>query len=207
MTIFQSESYQTLVAAPSSPFWARRHTASVLDKWGLAHLGGVVELVVTELITNAVKASGVEVDAGWRDLFEAEELDGVGGDAPRPTEGMVRSMAHPARPKQLSYNERQNVAMVRLHLSLQGSGKLLVEVWDKNAEPPETKTPDLEAEGGRGLLVIGSFCERWGWYWPTSPLQDGKAWPEPLVAGMVRRMREGEQEWSWGKVVWGEIVF
>jgi anti-sigma regulatory factor (Ser/Thr protein kinase) len=47
----------TLGAIPSSPRTARAVARSLLIEWGLADLTDVVELVVSELVTNAVQAS------------------------------------------------------------------------------------------------------------------------------------------------------
>lgn len=40
----------------TAPRWARRHTADVLNRWGLAEISPAVCLTVSELITNAVQA-------------------------------------------------------------------------------------------------------------------------------------------------------
>jgi hypothetical protein len=76
------------------------------------------------------------------------------------------------------------------------NGKLLAEVWDNNPQPPEAQPPDLEAEGGRGLALIGVFCEAWGWYWPAAPVREGKPWP-----GAAAR-EDANVQGRFGKVVW-----
>jgi hypothetical protein len=49
-----------LVTLPTSPFWARRHTRSFLDSWRGMTLSTAetAELLVSELVTNAVRFSG-----------------------------------------------------------------------------------------------------------------------------------------------------
>jgi anti-sigma regulatory factor (Ser/Thr protein kinase) len=47
----------TLGAIPSSPRTARVAARSLLIEWGLADLGDTAELVVSELVTNAVQVS------------------------------------------------------------------------------------------------------------------------------------------------------
>ncbi len=42
--------------------------------------------------------------------------------------------------------------------------KVLVQVWDGNDQKPERKEVDLEAEGGRGLLLIEALSAEWGTY-------------------------------------------
>lgn len=46
-----------LAALPTAPACARGHVRSVAHEWGLGHLADVAELLVSELVTNAVKAS------------------------------------------------------------------------------------------------------------------------------------------------------
>jgi hypothetical protein len=63
------------------------------------------------------------------------------------------------------------------------------EVWDGNARPPEPAEledgiPPLDQEGGRGLLLVETLSERWGWYPTQSP--EGKViWCE-LSAPVAR---------------------
>jgi anti-sigma regulatory factor (Ser/Thr protein kinase) len=52
-----------LVTLPSSPFWARRHTEQALRAWDVAHLADTADLLVTELVTNAVAFAGAGSDA------------------------------------------------------------------------------------------------------------------------------------------------
>lgn len=46
-----------LGALPTAPSCARLHTNAVLHEWGLAHLAETAELVVSELVTNAMQSS------------------------------------------------------------------------------------------------------------------------------------------------------
>lgn len=44
-----------------------------------------------------------------------------------------------------------------------GAGMLRIEVTDTRPEQlPQTLSPDVEAEGGRGLLIVAALAERWG---------------------------------------------
>jgi len=57
---------------------------------------------------------------------------------------------------------------------------VLVQVWDGNDRRPERKDVDLEAVGGRGLLLVEALSAEWGTYAPER--SSGKVvWA--LVAG------------------------
>ncbi|SEG52467.1 Anti-sigma regulatory factor (Ser/Thr protein kinase) [Thermomonospora echinospora] len=47
---------------PSAARWARKHTVGVLHRWQLCHFADTAELLVSELVTNAYRASGVDVE-------------------------------------------------------------------------------------------------------------------------------------------------
>ena len=75
---------------------------------------------------------------------------------------------------------------VRLWL-LTNRRKVLVLAWDANPQPPALAEADDDAEGGRGLLLVQAFSERWGTY-PT-PDRGGKVvW---AVCGMNTGRPEG----------------
>jgi anti-sigma regulatory factor (Ser/Thr protein kinase) len=64
------------------------------------------------------------------------------------------------------------VPPVRLWL-LSDQVRLLILMWDGNEQPPLPASPDEDAEGGRGLMLVEAVCARWDWY-PT-PYLGGKA--------------------------------
>jgi anti-sigma regulatory factor (Ser/Thr protein kinase) len=119
------QSYLELGALPSAVPSARLHARLVVGEWGLESIADTVELIVSELVTNGVKAS--------------------------------RKLEH--KPP------------VWLGLSSDGH-QVLVAVWDGNEEPIQSpgvgdlELPDLEAEGGRGLLLVDSLSTDWGMYLP-----------------------------------------
>jgi len=87
----------TFAALPSTPRWARALAREALRGWAMEPLADTVELLVSELVTNAVKASGPEsvirvaIHAA-ADLVRIEVADGATGrprvDDPDPdTEG------------------------------------------------------------------------------------------------------------------------
>lgn len=58
-----------LAALPSAVSTARRFTTLQLGEWGLAHLAEAAELVVSEIVTNAVRHTGTLVPpTGYADL-------------------------------------------------------------------------------------------------------------------------------------------
>jgi anti-sigma regulatory factor (Ser/Thr protein kinase) len=117
-------SYLELGALPSAVPSARLHARLVMAEWGFASLADAAELIVSELVTNAVKAS--------------------------------QALGHlPPVWLGLAGNERH----------------VFIGVWDGNVESGQTSVagddelPDLEAEGGRGLLLVDSLSADWGVYW------------------------------------------
>jgi anti-sigma regulatory factor (Ser/Thr protein kinase) len=74
---------------------------------------------------------------------------------------------------------------VKVRLSA-NSARILIEVWDGNLQPPvphglEKEVPALNAEGGRGLFLVETLSERWGWY-PTRNPEGKVTWCEIRTA-------------------------
>lgn len=115
---------------------ARRFTRATLSHWELADLCDDVALVVSELVTNALRHA----------------LPPAAGDA------------HRAEPP------------VRLHL-MRWSSRLVCAVRDPSADSPVVATlgdaADFTAESGRGLHLVDSFSDSWGWH-PLAGSQHGK---------------------------------
>jgi anti-sigma regulatory factor (Ser/Thr protein kinase) len=132
--------YLTLAALPSTVYWSRRLVADKLAAWIAATPTDTVELLVSELVTNAVKAVGLT------------------GQTAGLSEGPVK----------LRYSDVTRPGCVRLRLTLEPAAGLLIEVWDPSGEPPIIKDADEEAEGGRGLRLVEALSRQWGWYWADS---------------------------------------
>ncbi|NEA23131.1 ATP-binding protein [Actinomadura bangladeshensis] len=139
MNTWTHQSGLTLIALPNAAYWARRHTEEVLKRWDACVVLGDAKLVITEFISNAVRATGT------LDVRQQE--------------------AYARAPLTVRFTELSQLAWVRLRLSY-GRAMLLVEVWDSSDEPPVEQLPDFESEGGRGLFVVRAYCDKWGWY-PT----------------------------------------
>lgn len=71
--IWPLHSYLELGALPTAPGCARSHARLLVAEWGQAGLADTVELVVSELVTNGVRAS-VRVTGSW---FEGRWAAGV----------------------------------------------------------------------------------------------------------------------------------
>lgn len=111
-------SYLELGALPGAVPCARLHSRQLLWEWGLSQLGEPAELLVSELMTNAITAS-----------------QSTGGISP----------------------------VVRVWL-MSDQTRVLILVWDGNAQPPTRFDADQDAESGRGLLLVEAISEQWNWY-------------------------------------------
>ncbi|WP_158257260.1 ATP-binding SpoIIE family protein phosphatase [Kineococcus xinjiangensis] len=108
---------------------ARSFLRAELGQWRLEHLIDDSELVLSELVTNAL----VHTD-----------------DPPVVT---------------LRY--------------VSDSDELVLSVRDRSARGPEERSPDLEAQGGRGLLIVDTLATAWG----VTSHDDGKTvWAELLAS-------------------------
>ena len=111
-----------LPADPAVVADARKEAARQLAEWGLEELAFTTELVVSELVTNAI----------------------------RYAEGPIR-------------------------LRLIRERALICEVSDGGATAPHLRHPRTTDEGGRGLLLVSQFTQRWG----TRFVPEGKViWAE-----------------------------
>ncbi|MFI0510699.1 ATP-binding protein [Streptomyces sp. WSLK1-4] len=112
---------------------ARRFTRRTLDQWDLGDRFDDVCLVVSELVTNALR--------------HAMPAPGVLAGEPNPP--------------------------VRLHL-MRWTGRLVCAVRDPSQESPVARdSEDFSAESGRGLFLVDSFSDSWGWH-PMAGTLGGK---------------------------------
>ena len=155
-------SFLPLGALPGAIPCARLHTTAVLWEWGMEALAQPAELAVSELVTNAVRAS---------------------------TDARRASLAPGGLP------------VVALRLA--GDHEhLLVEVSDYDPRPPIPTVADPEHDGGRGLLLVATLSERWGYYYPaTDPVARGRA-PVPDAGGWLAAAPALPADEEPGKIVW-----
>ena len=173
-----------LPADPASPSAARAHARSVLREWGSESLSETVELLVSELVTNAVRhASGPgptprgpvfdedspyaipeSADAGDDSEFDLATLERalLGEDAP---DGLLDNAVLDGVVAAFRTDRRIEVVMRR------GGSSLWVEVHDRDVRTPRVRTASANDEGGRGLFLVDQLSGRWG----VRPTPTGKA--------------------------------
>jgi anti-sigma regulatory factor (Ser/Thr protein kinase) len=128
-------SYLELAALPTAVSCARLHTKNILHEWRMGALTDTVELLVSEIMTNAVHASA--------------------------------SLAH----QQRKTGQATSAPTVRFWLSSDGE-RVLIQVWDGDRHRPVPQHAGLDAETGRGLLLVETLSAQWGYN--TSGGQGGK---------------------------------
>jgi hypothetical protein len=153
-----------LAALPSASFWARRHADTVLSAWIPAADMDTPRLLVSELVTNAVVACGPAVPD------DPHVIDAPADD--------------------LLAAGQATAALVCLRLACDHR-RLLIEVWDADPSPPVFTPPVVDAEAGRGLLMVDALSTDWGFYWCASDQAS------PRRGSAVRKWPPGV-----GKVVW-----
>ncbi|MFB7369184.1 ATP-binding protein [Streptomyces sp. NPDC056222] len=118
---------------------ARKFTQATLAQWELTERFDDVALVVSELVTNALRHA-------------------LPSDAPQDEGG------RPTPP-------------VRLHL-MRWTSRLVCAVRDPSHRSPETREADEDfaAESGRGLFLVDSFSDGWGWHPLAGTLQGKVVW-------------------------------
>jgi hypothetical protein len=133
-------SYLELRALPVCVRSARLHAKNILREWHIRALTDTVELLVSEIITNAVRAS-------------ANTRNRPPGSSPSET------------------SQSQRAPWIRFWLT-SDRHSVLIQVWDGNRRHPIPQNAGLDAEAGRGLLLVETLSTKWGCYVPDG--QDGK---------------------------------
>lgn len=125
-----------LADSPTSPAAARELTRTTLAGWGLPELADDATVIVSELVTNALRYGAPPTGSPGRPLPPASR------DQP-----FLLSLVH-------------------------CGGSVLCAVFDPGSEVPVVREPDFFQESGRGLHVLESLAQTWGW---TAPNAHGKA--------------------------------
>ncbi|MFE3328270.1 ATP-binding protein [Streptomyces sp. NPDC059176] len=121
---------------------ARQFTGRTLAHWGLTERCDDVALVVSELVTNALRHA-------------------LPADDPHDQE-------HPRF-------FAEGTSLVRLHLML-WSNRLVCAVRDPSRESPVAGEAEDSAECGRGLFLVDSFSDGWGWHPLAGPATGKVVW-------------------------------
>lgn len=97
--------------------------------------------MVSELVTNAQRASGPDVGLSDPSATERDDRDGRNaseGNGPGAA-GRITLTLRPLR------------------------GRIVIEVTDHYPEPPVPAEPNLDCETGRGLILVQALSEHWGY--------------------------------------------
>jgi PAS domain S-box-containing protein len=163
---------------------ARQHTREVLTSWGLHAPIEQAELLVSELVTNAVRHAAKphpqqkttfsdddELDAfldQFLDPYEPENAeavdgelvaahaggDGLAGGTPAP--GLIDELKLLDEPPGPDPSRRIELTLRR------GENALWIEVYDPDVRLPRLRMATENDEGGRGLYLVETLSRRWG---------------------------------------------
>ncbi|MFH8369117.1 ATP-binding protein [Streptomyces sp. NPDC018031] len=129
---------------------ARRFTGRTLDEWELSELFDDVALVVSELVTNALRHALPPTGA--------EPAGGVSGQSGPGA-------------------AREPDTQVRLHL-MRWATRLVCAVRDPSEASPVAGEADFSQESGRGLYLVESFSDSWGWHPLAGTLRGKVVWAQ-----------------------------
>jgi Histidine kinase-like ATPase domain len=135
---------------------AREFSLATLRRWGVAERTDDIAVVLSELLTNALRHTAGPAPAGGA---------GPGGRPPGAPRSPLRAEAAGAA------GAGPGPAPVRIGL-VQPGRFVLVVVTDPGRQVPVLREPDYLAESGRGLHVINALSDTWGC---TTPTDAGKA--------------------------------
>jgi Histidine kinase-like ATPase domain len=141
------QSYLEMEAQPDAVPVARRCTRNALEAWHLGAIASDVELIVSEIVTNAVAASEAPSTGT---IPAATDIT-----ATAPGGALTRAGAAVAAP-----------ARVGLYLAADPD-RLTVLVWDASPQPPVRRPHEYDAIAGRGLEIVEALSTRWGWSMPS----------------------------------------
>ncbi|WP_214109801.1 ATP-binding protein [Acrocarpospora catenulata] len=147
--------YQHLVTHPVSVALAREQVRAKLMEWGRRDLIDSAELIVTELVTNGIRATldDLKVKHGVDD-----ESDGGTDESDEIDDGM--RVIDPETGEPL-------MGMVGVTIYRVPDGAV-IEVWDPSRQPPRLVEPRADAISGRGLLLVDAVSQDWGYRRPAS---------------------------------------
>ncbi|WP_329561908.1 ATP-binding protein [Kitasatospora sp. NBC_01266] len=137
---------------------ARDFTRTTLLRWGLDDLFDDVALVASELVTNALRHA----------IGQPTAADLPGSRCPNsPLAGFPVQAGAGRSPEEQGHGPEGRLP-IRISLVHRAS-QLVCAVSDPSSCGPVTREADFVAESGRGLHLVDSFSQSWGWH----PLASG----------------------------------
>lgn len=156
-----------LPAHPEAVQGARRFAGSTLRRWELAALHDDVALVVTELVTNALRHAIPKATGALEPPRRgAPGTPGAAYDGTDLPPGAAPERSTPRGTQQ---------AEVRLDL-IRWTSRLVCAVRDPSEQSPVTGHAGFAAESGRGLFLVESFSDSWGWHPHVGPPSGKVVW-------------------------------
>ncbi|MBR7830475.1 SpoIIE family protein phosphatase [Actinospica sp. MGRD01-02] len=143
----------SLPATPSSPSAARAAIRPVLEQWGMHAQADTVELLLSELVTNAVRHAAGPAPAPRYDPESVEDLDLESLELALLDNAPMSAPGEGPQPP----DARQVEVVAR-----RGTGTLWIEVYDQDVRMPRVRTAAATDEGGRGLFLVDQLSKRWG---------------------------------------------
>ncbi|MFK4065055.1 ATP-binding protein [Streptomyces sp. NPDC029674] len=136
---------------------ARKFTRNTLGQWDLDERFDDIALVVSELVTNALRHA-------------------LPADTPRETRDLI-DPCDPRGPHDPRGPRSPEEPPVRLHL-MRWATRLVCAVRDPSDDSPVTRDTDddFSAESGRGLFLVDSFSDSWGWHPLAGALRGKVVW-------------------------------
>ena len=140
-----------LPATPSSPSAARAAIRPVLEQWGMQAMADTVELLLSELVTNAVRHAAGPAPAPRFDPDSVDDVDLESLELALLDNAQVTGEGpHGPGPRQVEVVARC------------GNGTLWIEVYDQDVRMPRVRNATANDEGGRGLFLVDQLSRRWG---------------------------------------------
>jgi hypothetical protein len=125
---------------------AREFTRLTLNRWELGELFDDIALVASELVTNALRY-------------------GLPAHMPEPRSAWGRRGGASPIDDRMDLRAKETTSQPLIRLSLVRSDPQVVcAVTDPCANGPVPREADWVAESGRGLHLVESFSQSWGWH-------------------------------------------
>ena len=164
-----------LGAYPSAPGRVRGHVGNVLREWGLKEYTDVVELVVSELASNAVQATRALAWIGRRPPIrvclhgrparygaacrDSAHYDGIPYGSTH-YDSAPHDSPHDSAPRDTAPHDSAHYGNAHY------AGGVLILVWDAVGGCPVPRDAGPDEENGRGLAIVNALSADWGHYHP-----------------------------------------